>query len=159
MIRPLLICSSLVASSAAGAVALSALHDAAGDRSVRTLAPEPVATVEPRFVIPTYAPSRKAPEEVQVALRDAPVLPAAVAEDAVPAVAPVETAVVQQPEVAPVPRTVVAPTTRANVAVPQPRAKARAPRSAQPVIVAQAPSFLAQDGSAIQPDWVIGVYR
>ncbi|MEO0669734.1 MAG: hypothetical protein AAFZ99_17615 [Pseudomonadota bacterium] len=171
MIRSLLICTALVASSGAGAVALSALHDAAGDRNVRTLAPVPVATVEPRFVIPTFAPAPATPEVVEVALRDAPVLPAVESAD----VAPVPLAT---PVAAPVPSftdvVVVAPQAK-PVAKPQARASTKSvqtaravrnetvrtfkQRSTRPIIVAQAPAFSAEQPAALQPDWVIGVYR
>lgn len=174
MIRSLLICSALVASSGAGAVALSALHDATGDRHVRTLAPVPVATVEPRFVIPNYAPAAQAPEVVEVALRDAPVLPQVSAVDAAPEPlpAPVAAAVptIADVEIAPTAIARVAPKPRAAVVKPQARASAKTvqtaravrtfkQRSTRPVIVAQAPAFTAQQPGGLQPDWVIGVYR
>ena len=179
MIRSLLICSALVASSGAGAVALSALHDATGDRHVRTLAPAPVATVEPRFVIPSFAPAAKAPEVIEVALRDAPVLPVTSDADRAPAA-------LAEPVVASVPSAadVFVPLATKPVATPEPRKSAAKPkarassksvqtaravrketvrtfkqRSTRPVIVAQAPAFTAQQPSSLQPDWVIGVYR
>ena len=179
MIRSLLICSALVASSGAGAVALSALHDATGDRHVRTLAPVPVATVEPRFVIPNYAPAAQAPEVVEVALRDAPVLPQVSAVDAAPEPlpSPIAAAVptIADVEIAPTAIARVAPKPRAAVVKPQARASAKTvqtaravrnetvrtfkQRSTRPVIVAQAPAFTAQQPGGLQPDWVIGVYR
>ena len=176
MIRTLFICSALVASSAAGAVALSALHDATGDRQVRTLAPAPVATVEPRFVIPTFAPSQRVPEVVQVAVLDMPDMPSAPALDTSPVIPEAATGTASSDllEALDVP----AEKSAADVHVPAKKARpamkpavkkaARAvrtetvrtfkQRTVRPVIVAQAPAFSAQQG-ALQPDYVIGVYR
>ena len=174
MIRSLLICTALVASSGAGAVALSALHDATGNRAVRTLAPAPVATVEPRFVIPSFAPAQKTveePEVIQVALRDAPVQPELGTRDTLH-VAPTVTEALAPPQAEPVAK----PKPRTTVAKPKPRATKKPVqaarvvrtetvrtfkqrRKARPVIVAQAPAFSANSGSALQPDYVIGVYR
>lgn len=180
MIRSLLICSALVASSGAGAVALSALHDATGDRHVRTLAPAPVATVEPRFVIPNYAPAATTPEVVQVALRDAPILPQVSAVDAAPEPLPSPVAAAPVPSIKDVtiaPEAVAGITPKAHASLPRPQARASAKtvtvaravrsetvrtfkqRSTRPVIVAQAPAFSAQQPAALNPDWVIGVYR
>ena len=171
MIRSLLICSALVASSGAGAVALSALHDATGDRHVRTLAPAPVATVEPRFVIPTFAPAPTTPEVVEVALRDAPALPGVEAADVAPAplATPVAAAVPGITDVAfaaPQAKPVAKPTARASTksvqtarAVRDETVRTFKQRSTRPIIVAQAPAFSAQQPAALQPDWVIGVYR
>ncbi|WP_415919111.1 hypothetical protein [Tateyamaria sp. SN6-1] len=117
-------------------------------------------------MIPAFVPAQQnTPAVIEVALRDAPVLPDAVATDALPA--PVAEPVVAAPATPQVkqaiaPRTAtptVKPKQRVQVAKPASRAKARAPRHAQPVIVAQAPAFTAPQPSSLQPDWVIGVYR
>ncbi|WP_299684100.1 hypothetical protein [uncultured Tateyamaria sp.] len=173
MIRSLLICSALVASSGAGAVALSALHDATGDRHVRTLAPAPVATIEPRFVIPSFAPAPKAPEVIEVALRDAPTLPAIVDTDIVPVAA--VTPALTEALAPPVAKPIATPKPRKAAVKPKARASAKTvqtaravrnetvrtfkQRSTRPVIVAQAPAFTSEQRAALQPDWVIGVYR
>lgn len=171
MIRSLLICSALVASSGAGAVALSALHDATGDQQVRTLAPAPAPISEARFVIPTFAPAAKAPEVANVALRDAPALPQIETSDVAPA--PVASTVVAAatPDIS----DLIVKRQTAPVVTPEPRATPKAvqaaravrtqtvrtyeERSTRPVIVAQAPAFTAAQTATLQPDYVIGVYR
>lgn len=166
MIRSLFICSALVASSAAGAVALSALHDATGDRSVRTLASVPTETIEARFVIPSYAPSQRAPEVIPAAVRNVPVQPSESLRDPVPAeVLTHETLSDDTPEPQPLITPRARPVIAARPAVvhtapvrPQSSARAKQ-RVAKPVIVAQVPAFTAQQQTALQPDWVIGVYR
>ena len=166
MIRSLLICSSLVLASGAGAVALSALHDSTmTDRSARTLAPAPVAKVEPRFVIPTFAPATVQPEAtvIQASLRAAPELTTNVLQDTSPATPSLTDAIVPQSlKQKAVASRVATPKPARHVATPttlKPRYKAAAPRpTAAPIIVAQAPAFRAS-ATAQEPDYLIGVFR
>ena len=159
MIRSILICSALVASSAAGAVALSVMHDASPlDRSVRTLAPAPEATVEAAFVIPSFAPApRPEPQQARVAPFASPELPAT---DAVPRVLPQVTSAEQQVVRPPITTKQVVKTPAQTVRILKPRRKAAARRSSNlPVIVAQAPSFRASAQGAVEPQYLIGVFR
>ena len=180
MIRSLLICSALVVSSSAGAVALSMIHDSAtADFSGRshTLAEEP--TVDARFVIPSYAPAR-APEPVviQASLETAPTridvpsaVPTQVAFKPVTVGEPglsIQDALVPS-HVVPAPKAAVTHTPAAEVAAAPVRStpKARdlttrhksAAKRRAPVIVAQAPAFRTTQISASGPDYLIGVFR
>lgn len=176
MIRSLIICSALVASSAAGAVALSVLHDTTGDYSVRTLAPAPQEVIEPRFVIPTFAPAPKpaAPVVIEAALHDAPVMPAIgntmTDETPVALSAPTLTVRPVAPSIArsaPTPR--ATPVVKPRKVTPKAVANARAVRTQTvrtlqkrynaPVIVSQTPAFSATARTTVAPEYLIGVYR
>lgn len=167
MIRSILICSALVASSAAGAVALSVIHDASPiDRSVRTLAPAPVASVETGFVVPAFAPaSRPEPQQARVAPAASVEMPVA---DLAPRPAQQPAAAAKSPVVvkaAPVVRPPVAAkpvvTNQVRSArIIKPRRKAAAKRPTNlPVIVAQAPAFQAAAEGVAEPQYLIGVFR
>lgn len=165
-----MVCSALVASSAAGAVALSVLHDITGDRQVRTLSTDPVLQVEPRFVIPSYVPETTKSAVVEVALREAPELVETSGADTAP-VAPAPVVVTDIPSVTAyvVPRDEVLQQGAKPSASPKAVEAARTvrketvrslqKRQIAPVIVAQSPAFIAHQPGTLQPGYSIGVYR
>lgn len=177
MIRSLIICSALVASSAAGAVALSVLHDTTGDYTVRTLAPAPQETIEARFVIPTFAPAPKpaAPVVMEAALRDAPVMPtiggtvtdetpvslSSPVLEIVPAVVPSIAKSAPAPRVRPVSKTTkITPSAMATArAVRTQTVRTIQKRHSAPVIVTQTHAFSATARPSLAPEYLIGVYR
>jgi len=146
--RSTIICATLVASSAAGSVALSVLHGIAPEYRVKAMAPSPEIS-EQRFVIPAFAPvSRDA--AVSSAMLQTPAQPVAATADGVPVVraSVSDDSVLAEP---------VETVTQAAVEIEQADVE-DSPQPAAPRIVAQANSFVS-DVPTIQLTYLIGVYR
>lgn len=157
MIRSFILCATLVASSAAGAVALSVVHGAAFEMEVGNFAaPE----LEPSFVIPAFAPSTLQSVSGSVAsmAQDAPVQERAdpVVEPVLAALgSPADSMEVIGPDAGVAPLRVPA---KAVVERPRPNPQiVQAPR-----IVPQVAQEMARPVSrvtVVEPKYYIGVYR
>lgn len=149
MMRTAIICATLVATSAAGSVALSVLHGIAPEYRVKAMAPAP-AMPEQRFVIPTFAPATR-DTAISSAVHQAPARPVlASTADWVPVVqAPVtDGGVLAEPV-----ETVAQP-----VGIAKQTEVDGARQRATPQIVARATTAVS-DTPTIKPTYLIGVYR
>lgn len=182
MIRTLLICSTLIGASAAGAFALATLHDTAMPQAARLDVPAPRAQTarEARFVAPTFAPSQAIarsapglPNDAVVPTDDTPLVLTPMTTSADPDVAApsvTDRLIPPSPETKmaarPAPKRVAKPAVRSTqrqtaAALPKPKTTGNVSSRAKmrPVIVAQTSSFSSSGLIAAQPDYVIGVYR